>query len=56
MHCLYFAQGKCRSCAWLEQPYQQQIERKQQHLQQCLSELVSEETIWFPSQNRYWVF
>lgn len=50
MHCLYFAQGKCHSCAWLEQPYQQQIERKQQHLQQCLSELVSEETIWFPPQ------
>ena len=50
MQCLYYAQGQCCSCTWLEQTYQQQIKRKQQNLQQCLSELVSEETIYFPPQ------
>lgn len=38
MHCELYAAGRCRSCQWLEQPYPQQLENKQQMLQQAFGD------------------
>lgn len=36
MYCKYYTQGFCRSCERLEQPYEQQLETKQQALKRLL--------------------
>lgn len=35
--CLYFNRGHCRSCAWIEQPYKEQIAQKVQLIREALS-------------------
>lgn len=37
MHCVYFQNGDCRSCHWLDLPYNTQLERKQAELKRLLS-------------------
>lgn len=38
MHCAQYDAGTCRSCQWLERPYAQQLDDKQQHLQHLLAD------------------
>lgn len=45
--CIHYQQQSCRSCQWLEMPYQQQLAQKQQHLQQQLAVLDLQQTQWF---------
>lgn len=37
MHCPQYSAGRCRSCQWLEKPYIQQIDDKEQDLRTLLS-------------------
>ena len=37
MHCSHYAAERCRSCGWLEQPYEAQLAAKQQHCRSLLS-------------------
>ena len=37
LHCLHFQAQRCQSCRWLELPYEQQIQQKQQHLEKILA-------------------
>ncbi len=39
MHCALYEADRCRSCQWLEIPYDQQLSAKQSHLQQLLASL-----------------
>lgn len=39
MHCALYEADRCRSCQWLETPYDQQLSAKQSHLQQLLASL-----------------
>ncbi|MGQ0286430.1 23S rRNA (uracil(747)-C(5))-methyltransferase RlmC [Pasteurellaceae bacterium 22721_9_1] len=57
MHCPHYQNGRCRSCAWLEKDYAQQLEEKQQHLKQQLSELDLTEVEWqMPFQSEQHAF
>ncbi|WP_114193460.1 23S rRNA (uracil(747)-C(5))-methyltransferase RlmC [Edaphovirga cremea] len=40
MHCVQYTTGTCRSCQWLEKPYDRQLDEKQSHLQQLLADHV----------------
>lgn len=40
MHCVQYKTGTCRSCQWLEKPYDRQLDEKQSHLQQLLADYV----------------
>lgn len=46
MHCALYDAGRCRSCQWLEKPYQQQLNDKQSLLEQLLAEKPVGE--WLP--------
>lgn len=46
MHCALYQAGTCRSCQWLEKPYPQQLNEKQQHLRSLLAE--HEVACWLP--------
>lgn len=37
LHCPHFSAQRCHSCRWLDIPYEQQIQQKQQHLEQILA-------------------
>ncbi|WP_133542587.1 23S rRNA (uracil(747)-C(5))-methyltransferase RlmC [Mesocricetibacter intestinalis] len=37
--CPYYQRNQCRSCQWLEIPYQQQLAQKEKHLSDCLQGL-----------------
>lgn len=37
LHCPHFSAQRCQSCRWLDLPYEQQIQQKQQHLEQILA-------------------
>ncbi len=44
--CQYYQQNECRSCQWLEIPYDQQIAEKQHHLKQQLISLDCSDVHW----------
>lgn len=44
--CQYYQQNECRSCQWLEIPYDQQIAEKQYHLKQQLISINYDEAQW----------
>lgn len=44
--CRYYQQNECRSCQWLEIPYDQQIAEKQHHLKQQLISLDCSDVHW----------
>lgn len=46
MDCHYYAAGRCRSCSWLEQPYLQQLARKEAHCRALLADWPELE--WLP--------
>ena len=37
--CHHYQKGDCRSCQWLEMPYEQQLSKKEEHLKQQLAKL-----------------
>lgn len=37
--CHHYQKGDCRSCQWLEMPYEQQLAKKEEHLKQQLAKL-----------------
>ena len=37
--CHHYQKGDCRSCQWLEIPYEQQLAKKEEHLKQQLAKL-----------------
>ena len=37
--CHHYQKGNCRSCQWLEMPYEQQLAKKEEHLKQQLAKL-----------------
>ena len=45
--CIHYQNHTCRSCQWLEMPYVEQLEEKQQHLKQQIGELDCSQTQWF---------
>lgn len=51
LHCDYYQQQQCNSCQWIETHYAEQLQRKQQDLQQQLRQqlpaLALTETQWF---------
>lgn len=38
MHCSFYENNQCRSCAWLDQSYPEQLRRKEAHLNSLLAE------------------
>lgn len=46
MHCPQYSAGRCRSCQWLEKPYIQQIDDKEQDLRTLLSSFAVNN--WLP--------
>lgn len=46
MHCAYYAEGRCRSCQWLDKPYQQQLEEKQAALKALLTPFSDYQWVW----------
>lgn len=46
MHCPQYSSGRCRSCQWLEKPYIQQIDDKEQALRALLSPFAVQ--TWLP--------
>ena len=46
MYCALYDADRCRSCQWLTTPYSQQLQRKQEHLQQLLHAFPVER--WLP--------
>ncbi|MDU8924707.1 23S rRNA (uracil(747)-C(5))-methyltransferase RlmC [Pasteurellaceae bacterium LIM206] len=50
IHCRHYQQGDCRSCQWLELPYDEQLARKQRHLQGLLAGLDQSQLHWLPPQ------
>lgn len=50
MYCTHYQNGSCRSCEWLEKPYAEQLEQKEQALKRLLSPyfLQNEQTEWLP--------
>lgn len=47
LHCGYFERGKCRSCALIETPYEQQITDKESWCRETLAEAAPRE--WLPT-------
>ena len=47
--CHHYQKGNCRSCQWLEMPYEQQLAKKEEHLKQQLAKLDCDNLIWHPS-------
>ncbi len=47
MNCDYFVQNLCRSCAWLNKSYDEQLRAKETNLRQLFSELDVEQ--WLPA-------
>ncbi|OOF45024.1 23S rRNA (uracil(747)-C(5))-methyltransferase RlmC [Rodentibacter trehalosifermentans] len=47
MICHHYQKGDCRSCQWLEKPYEQQLAEKITHLKHQLSHLNCEKLVWF---------
>ncbi|TCP96886.1 23S rRNA m(5)U-747 methyltransferase [Cricetibacter osteomyelitidis] len=48
--CEHYQKGNCRSCQWLELPYNAQLTNKTQHLKQQLSNLDCSQLSWLPTQ------
>ncbi|OOF36242.1 23S rRNA (uracil(747)-C(5))-methyltransferase RlmC [Rodentibacter heidelbergensis] len=48
MICHHYQKGDCRSCQWLEMPYERQLSEKTVHLKNQLSYLNCEKLVWFP--------
>ena len=46
--CHHYQKGDCRSCQWLEMPYEQQLAKKEEHLKQQLAKLDCDNLIWHP--------
>ncbi|OOF55754.1 23S rRNA (uracil(747)-C(5))-methyltransferase [Rodentibacter genomosp. 2] len=46
MDCRHYQAGSCRSCQWLEMPYEQQISEKITHLKTQLSHLNCDDLVW----------
>ena len=46
--CHHYQKGDCRSCQWLEMPYEQQLAKKEEHLKQQLAKLDCDGLIWHP--------
>lgn len=46
--CYHYQKGNCRSCQWLEMPYEQQLAKKEEHLKQQLAKLDCDNLIWHP--------
>ena len=46
--CHHYQKGDCRSCQWLEIPYEQQLAKKEEHLKQQLAKLDCDNLIWHP--------
>ena len=46
--CHHYQKGDCRSCQWLEMPYEQQLAKKEEHLKQQLAKLDCDDLIWHP--------
>lgn len=47
MICQHYQSGDCRSCQWLEMPYERQLAEKTEHLKAQLSGLNDEALVWF---------
>ena len=47
MHCLQFEAGRCRSCTWMDRPYEGQLADKQRHVEELLSVQANGLT-WLP--------
>ena len=43
--CHHYQKGDCRSCQWLEMPYEQQLAKKEEHLKQQLAKLDGDNLI-----------
>ncbi|BFU59424.1 MULTISPECIES: 23S rRNA (uracil(747)-C(5))-methyltransferase RlmC [Rodentibacter] len=46
--CRHYQTGDCRSCQWLDMPYERQLSEKTTHLQTQLSDLKYDDLIWLP--------
>ena len=46
--CNHYQKGDCRSCQWLEMPYELQLAKKEEHLKQQLAKLDCDDLIWHP--------
>ncbi|MCX2961095.1 23S rRNA (uracil(747)-C(5))-methyltransferase RlmC [Rodentibacter caecimuris] len=46
MDCRHYQAGNCRSCQWLEMPYERQISEKITHLKTQLSHLNCDDLVW----------
>ena len=46
--CHHYQKGDCRSCQWLDMPYEQQLAKKEEHLKQQLAKLDCDNLIWHP--------
>ena len=46
--CYHYQKGDCRSCQWLEMPYEEQLAKKEEHLKQQLAKLDYDNLIWHP--------
>lgn len=46
--CIHYLNGSCRSCEWLEIPYTEQLEQKQQSLKRLLSPYFLPKNVFLP--------
>lgn len=46
--CHHYQSGDCRSCQWLEMPYERQLEEKTAHLKAQIAHLNLHDLTWFP--------
>ncbi|OOF49209.1 23S rRNA (uracil(747)-C(5))-methyltransferase [Rodentibacter genomosp. 1] len=57
IHCHHYQKGDCRSCQWLEMPYERQISEKIAHLKDQLASLNCDNVVWErPFQSSQTVF
>lgn len=49
MYCTHYQNGSCRSCEWLEKPYAEQLEQKEQALKRLLSPYFLQNAVFLPA-------